>query len=208
MTDPSPQRQRILESAVEILARAGQAGLTVRAVARASDCSTTGIYTYFGGKQGLLDAIFIDGFVRFRAHVGQGDAATAQSPMERLQSAAVRYWEWALANPTHYLLMFAAPPSQFKPSEAALHEASLGYQDLVKRVELLHPDGSREEHDAEAFHLWATLHGYVMLEMSRPSDDVTDALGRCLRAVSGALDTIAGQPAGAPTPVSAPAAPN
>ena len=44
-----------------------RAALTVRNVAAAAGCSTTGVYTYFGGKDGLVDAIFVDGFEKFDA---------------------------------------------------------------------------------------------------------------------------------------------
>ena len=33
----------------------------MRAVAKGAGCSTTGVYTWFGGKQGLVEAIFVDG---------------------------------------------------------------------------------------------------------------------------------------------------
>lgn len=159
MSDSSPQRQRILDSAVAILAATGQSGLTVRAVAVASNYSTTGIYTWFGSKDGLLDAIYADGFTRFRAHLAEADSDPV--PRRRLHSSGVRYWEWALANPTHYLLMFAGVPSSFAPSEQAARDAALAFDDLVERVAVF------TDEDV-AHHVWATLHGYAMLQIAMP----------------------------------------
>lgn len=167
MSESSPQRQRILDSAVAILAETGQSGLTVRAVAVASKYSTTGIYTWFGSKDGLLEAIFSDGFARFRAYVAEADSDP--SPRARLYNGAIRYWEWALANPTHYLLMFAGVPSAFTPSEEAQDAAALAFEDHVKRI------AAFTDEDV-AHHFWATVHGYCMLQIAIPEDpDLADA---------------------------------
>lgn len=181
MTDPSPQRQRILDSAVAILAEKGQAGLTVRAVAVASKFSTTGIYTWFGGKDGLLEAIYRDGFARFRAFIAEADSIA--DSRERLQVAGERYWQWALSNSTHYLLMFAGVPALFAPSAEAVAEADLSYADLVART-AAHTD------DDVAHHMWASLHGYAMLQIAVPADEdvaferLQQGLGRMLDQLS------------------------
>lgn len=172
MTDASPQRQRILDSAVAILAEKGQAGLTVRAVAVASGFSTTGVYTWFGSKEGLLDAIYRDGFCRFRAFVAEIDATP--DPRERLRLSAERYWSWAAANPTHYQLMFAGDPSRFIPSAEAIAEADLSLDDLKQRA-------AAYTNEDVAHHLWATLHGYAMLQLSGAIGDEHETFARMQR---------------------------
>jgi AcrR family transcriptional regulator len=167
MSDSSPQRQRILDSAVTILAEKGQSGLTVRAVAQASNFSTTGIYTWFGGKDGLLEAIYSDGFARFRTHVASADSDP--SPRSRLYRSGELYWEWALANPTHYLLMFSGVPSSFTPSPEAIAEADLAFTDLIERA------AAFTDEDV-AHHIWATLHGYAMLQIAIPKLENSVAL--------------------------------
>ena len=181
MTDSSPQRQRILDAAVAILAEKGQAGLTVRAVAVASDFSTTGVYTWFGGKEGLLDAIYRDGFARFRAYVAEADSTA--DPYERLRVAGERYWQWALENRTHYLLMFAGAPSVFSPSPEAVAEADLSFDDLAVRT------AAYTDEDV-AHHLWATLHGYAMLQISGASGDEAEAFARLQSGLARALDQL------------------
>jgi AcrR family transcriptional regulator len=171
MNDSSPQRQRILDSAVQILATHGQAGLNVRAVAAASGFSTTGIYTWFGGKEGLLDAIFADGFADFRAFVAGADASAEQPAAEQMRRACALYWDWALAHPTHYLLMFAGVPSTFAPSAEARAIADGSFDDHVLRTRAL------TEADV-AHHIWATLHGYAMLHIAMPDTDLETATAR------------------------------
>ena len=86
------------------------AALTVRNVASEAGCSTTGIYTYFGGKNGLVEAIFVEGFESF-------DAATAPfMEVDDLAGGCRAYREWALANPTQYMVMFGRAVPDFVPS--------------------------------------------------------------------------------------------
>ncbi|MEJ7799359.1 MAG: TetR/AcrR family transcriptional regulator, partial [Ilumatobacter sp.] len=58
-------RTILLEAALAVLRRDGAAALTVRALTEEAGCSTTGVYTYFGGKHGIVEAIFVDGFESF-----------------------------------------------------------------------------------------------------------------------------------------------
>ena len=181
MADSSPQRQRILDAAVAILGEKGQAGLTVRAVAVAADFSTTGVYTWFGGKDGLLEAVYRDGFARFRAFVAEADAIG--DPYDRLLQAGERYWHWALDNRTHYLLMFAGVPSLFNPSPDAVAEADLAFDDLATRT------AAYTDEDV-AHHLWATLHGYAMLQISCAPGEEAESLARMQSGLRRALDQL------------------
>lgn len=176
-----PQRQRILDNAVRILAEHGTGGLTVRAVATASDCSTTGIYTYFGGKTGLLDAMYADGFTLFGAYVAEPDALS--DPVERLLVSCRRYWDWALAHPTQYQLMFVTAQARFEPTEASVRIAEATFADLVARVRLVRTDLSGEDLEDAAHQLWALLHGYVMLQLFASSTDAAAAADRFERGV-------------------------
>ena len=139
--------------------------MTVRSVAAAAGCSTTGVYTWFGGKNGLVEAIFVDGFERFGAAVRvAGDAAPGP---ERVRARALAYRTWALANPTHYTVMFGHAVPDFEPSPAASLAAQRTFTDLVVSVTAAidHGDLAGEPFEI-AHHLWAGIHGYVSLEIA------------------------------------------
>ena len=102
---PRDTRQAILAAAIEILHHHGAGALTVRSVATAAGCSTTGVYTWFGSKNGLVEAIFVDGFRRF--HAAQQDVLDDVGP--DLARSPTCTGAWALANPTHYQVMFQGP---------------------------------------------------------------------------------------------------
>jgi AcrR family transcriptional regulator len=157
--------ESILAAAIGILQHEGAGAMTVRSVAKAAGCSTTGVYTWFGNKNGLVDAIFIDGFQRF----GQALAATRRRPTRRqhLSSLADTYRRWALANPTHYMVMFGGAVPDFVPSTAAILAANATFEQLVAAIDLAAAEVQFNGTPAEiAHHLWAGIHGYVSLELS------------------------------------------
>lgn len=151
---PSDMQQALLDAALAILREEGAPGLTVRNVTARAGCSTSAIYTHFGGKHGLVEAIYLDGFESFDRHVSASLAGG-------LAGAGGAYRAWALANPTHYLVMWGRAVPDFAPSRAARDRAFVSFQLLVDAFV-----GSGSDHPVPAaYHAWATMHGYVMLEL-------------------------------------------
>jgi AcrR family transcriptional regulator len=148
-------RTVLLDAALSVLRRDGAAALTVRAITEEAGCSTTGVYTYFGGKNGLVEAIFLDGFESFDEamldHYRDGD----------LLEAGRSYRRWALANPMHYLVMFGRAVPDFVPGEAASRRGAASFDALCDAVAA---QGASDPVGA-AYRLYATVHGYVMLEL-------------------------------------------
>ncbi|MEM9842249.1 MAG: TetR family transcriptional regulator, partial [Pseudomonadota bacterium] len=58
----SESKSKILTAASELFAQSGASGLSVRAISNRAGLSTIGIYNHFQGKQGILDALYIEGF--------------------------------------------------------------------------------------------------------------------------------------------------
>ncbi|MEM9696441.1 MAG: TetR/AcrR family transcriptional regulator, partial [Myxococcota bacterium] len=52
----------LLAAASRLLAEYGPEALTVRRIAHAAGCSTMAIYSHFGGKNGVVDGLFQEGF--------------------------------------------------------------------------------------------------------------------------------------------------
>ncbi|MDH3303159.1 MAG: TetR/AcrR family transcriptional regulator [Acidimicrobiia bacterium] len=178
-------RQRLLDAALGVLQHEGAAALTVRNITERAGCSTTGIYTYFGGKHGLVEAIFLNGFESF------DDALTPHYRSGDLASAGRAYRRWARANPIHYLVMFGRAVPDFEPSERAAERAAQSFQSLVDAVAARSTADGDSDPLAAAYHLYATVHGYVMLELvgmgpaeARRLDELyEDGLGRALRGI-------------------------
>jgi AcrR family transcriptional regulator len=160
MADPSTpdQRETILAAAIAILQRDGAAALTVRNVAKEAGCSTTGVYTWFGGKGGLVEAIYVEGFESFEATLARAYES------HDLVASGRAYRRWALENRVHYLVMFGSAVPDYTPSDTARKRAAQSFTDLVEAVKRAAP-WIGDDAAAWAYHVFATVHGYVMLEL-------------------------------------------
>jgi AcrR family transcriptional regulator len=69
-------------------------------------CSTTVLYTMFGGKEGLADALSREGFERLRCRL---DRVPDEDPLARLRALAHAYRANALAERAYYRVMFQRP---------------------------------------------------------------------------------------------------
>lgn len=150
-------RTALVDAALTVLHRDGAAGLTVRRITQEAGCSTTGIYTYFGGKHGLVEAIFVQGFDSFDEAVRPGLESGD------LVAAGRAYRRWALEHRTQYMVMFGRAVPDYVPSEAARERARRSFGRLAEGVRRT---AAGDDHLGRAYHLFATVHGYVMLEMA------------------------------------------
>ena len=67
VTAPEPdetdaRRRQVVEAAARVLAEDGPHGLSLRRIAAEAGASTQIVYTLFGGKPGLADALYGEGF--------------------------------------------------------------------------------------------------------------------------------------------------
>jgi len=183
------QGQRILEAASELLSTEGASALSVRRIAAAAGCSTMGLYSRFGGKDGVVDELYAEGFERLV------DAMRANQPTDDplgdLRRGAGCYRDTALANATHYMVMFGGAVPGFEPSDASHELAHAAFNGLVGKVARCTDAGLFDgPPDQIAELLWGSIHGLVMLEivginplMSDPStrfDRALDVLFRGL----------------------------
>lgn len=159
-------RGAVLVAASEILATDGIKGLTMRRLASALGCTTTVLYTMFASKQGLVDAMYREGFDRLTARLRAIPSAAA--PEERLRLSAAAYRENALASPDLYRLTFgaAAPGHTPGPEAVAAAEEALGA--LIEIVAECMRAGVLRRGDPRvvAQVLTAAAHGAVSLELS------------------------------------------
>ncbi|MER7001974.1 TetR/AcrR family transcriptional regulator [Dactylosporangium sp. NPDC000555] len=150
---------RLIDAAARILVEDGPAGLSLRKVAAAAGVSTMPVYTLFGDKQGLLDAMHREGFRR----LGLALAAVPRTgdALADLGALGSAYRTAALNSPHLYGLMFNC---DFGSTEAA----DATYHPLVDAVARCQCDGllTGDEPEPVALHLWALTHGLVSLELA------------------------------------------
>jgi AcrR family transcriptional regulator len=121
-------RDRVLSSALELLASDGVAGFTARSVARAAQTSTPAVYELFGDKRGLVRELYFAGFRALLARLGTlADSGDARAD---LVATLALYRAFIRENPVLAEVMLSRPFSDFDPSEDEL-EASGGVRALI-----------------------------------------------------------------------------
>ena len=114
-------RERLVDAALRVLNEGGPGELTVRRIAEAAGSSTMGVYSRFGGRTGVLDALYRRGFDLLEATLAA--VPEADDPRRRIVDIAIAYREFALANPLLYALMFERPLPDFDPEVQARQDA-------------------------------------------------------------------------------------
>jgi AcrR family transcriptional regulator len=186
--DVPDTREDILRAALEIISTQGHAGLTVRNVAAKAGCSTIGVYTWFGGKDGLVDAILLDGYQRFAEALRT--ARPARSPLGRLVGQGRAYRRWALEHRTSYEVMFMGAVPGHEPSAEAQIAGLVAFDLLRSEVVAAQQAGLITETNADtvALTMRGLTHGLVSIEIASAGPDSVD--GVHAKAFDAALRTI------------------
>jgi len=156
-------RERFLDAALAVLFDRGVTGLTVRGVAEAAGASTLSVYARFGGRAGLLDALYERTFDSLRELL-EGLPPASPDGVADLLHLALEYRLFARESPVRYALMFERPVPRFDP-DPALRSAVLRttFALFIARVQRVCPPGA-DAREA-AYQLWTAMHGLVGSEL-------------------------------------------
>lgn len=164
-------RQGMLDAATRLLHEEGPSALTVRRVAEAVNCSTTLLYSLFGGKDGLANELYLEGFARLKAAFAEaqpgGRKKSERDPLAPLRLHARIYHEYAKQNPAYYMVMFGDAIAGFVPPVESRNQAWESLAALIETFDRLMQEGAlpRSNPTAAARLLWAAMHGAVSLEL-------------------------------------------
>ena len=154
----------LIDAALAILEEAGLPALTVRAVATRAGVAPMGVYSRFGNKDGLLEALFVHGFDTLEVAI---ETRSDANPLRRLSIGCLGYRQFAVDNPQLYHLMF----EQMMLLELSLESreaAKRSFMILVDRVQDAMNSGDLTNGDSTevAQELWSAMHGAVSLEIA------------------------------------------
>lgn len=161
--------EALLLAAHRLLKEQGADALTVRRIATEAGMSTMNVYSRFGGKDGVVDELYVEGFKRLFAAID--GVPTTDEPAEDLMEAARKYRDFALENPAYYGIMFRRIVHGYDPSPDAVETALSGLMSFVERVRLAQQHGQIIGDEIGdpieiAAWLWAACHGLVSLELT------------------------------------------
>ncbi len=155
----------MFQAAERVLRDEGPQALSVRRIAELADTSTQAVYTQFGGKPGLADALYREGFRRLAERVAALDLP--DDPIDRIRLLSLAYRDNALANAHLYDLMTGHPIPEYVPPADSRREALRTITPLVEAVTdavdagVLAGDPPRITHQ-----LWASAHGLISLTLN------------------------------------------
>ncbi len=156
-------RAGVIDAAARILADEGLAGLTVRRVADRVNASTKVVYTLFGGKEGLLEAVYLGAFDRLSAEMVGPGALT--DPRARVLASARTYRLFALAHPDLYSVMFGEASAGFQPSLESRRHGWATFKAMRNSLVECRPSMTDQDADFAMRAVWAAMHGVVSLEL-------------------------------------------
>jgi AcrR family transcriptional regulator len=133
----------------------------MRNAASAAGTTTTAIYSLFGGRQALIEAVVVEGFQRFAVHLRAVPHTT--NPYADLLALGKAYRVNAIENPHFYRVMFnnhGSAVSARTPERGA--ETFDMLVAAVERATRCTPPEAR----VRAYRLWAYIHGLVSLEFN------------------------------------------
>ncbi len=164
-TPSADMEANLLASAVDILESEGPDALSVRRIAADAQVATMGVYNHFESKNGIIEALFIQGFERLRQALAS--IADVRDPYEALREGGRRYRALALAHPKLYELMFLRTMPGYEPSDHALEVAARAFDALVAAVQRAMAAGvlAEAEPTETAQIIWSNVHGWVSLEL-------------------------------------------
>ena len=140
-------REAAIAAALEILARDGVPGLSLRALAKATGVTPTAFYeSHFGDKDELLAAVAETGFQRLALQMAE-DATGAPSTQERIERLAVSYIRFATENKPLFQLMFGRELSDMKRFPTLAMTAGKSYS-LISAALSKRTDGAEDAPEA------------------------------------------------------------
>jgi AcrR family transcriptional regulator len=173
-------RRALLVEAARTIRAEGIEAVTLRAVGARLGVSRTALYRHFADKSALLAAVAREGFQRFRQDLTEAWTAAGGGPAGFIAMGRA-YVQFALANSSHYRVMFGEFRDRCTRDPELAADASAAFQVLVgalvtlQRDSLIRPD---DPHELAHF-IWATMHGIAMLAIDGqlgPDPSVADAL--------------------------------
>jgi len=158
--------ERLLDAAEEIIAETGMHGLTIRSLAAQAGMTTQPIYSYFGDKASIVEAVFERAVSTLTKDLDELldplGAADADTALNTLHKVAADYRRFALENPGKFAVVFLESDEyEGLTSQTRMLRESLLAQ-MFKMQSRIWP----EQESWVAMMVIAALNGFINAELS------------------------------------------
>ncbi|HQL84148.1 MAG TPA: TetR/AcrR family transcriptional regulator, partial [Spirochaetota bacterium] len=197
-------RERIMESALDILAKNGYENLSMGRLGSRMNMTAANLYNYFGNKDEVLIAIHKKTFEMLHGAI-RAAVKGVETPLERIKALAYAFVEFGTNNVNIYDIMFNRPIRQYSdyigtPQEAlAFDEYNNSMKTLAYAVMIFRdyaetrPDLANIDPKLLTIRHLSALHGIISLHNSRILFEMDDNPADVLKAViDDVIETLTG----------------
>jgi AcrR family transcriptional regulator len=158
-------KNALIKAGVEILAKEGVSGLSLRKVAKRAGVSHAAPYAHFVDKQALIAAISTEGFRQLYERVSAVAEEYKAKPSRQLVEAAWTYLQFAMDDRDRFKVMFSGVLEKEKEYPEFVAESQRNFQLVKMIVEANQATGVLRSgpSDLAALSAWGIVHGFIML---------------------------------------------
>ena len=158
-------KNALIKAGVEILAKDGVIGLSLRKVAARAGVSHTAPYSHFVDKQALIAAISTEGFRQLYEQMSAVAEEYKTKPSMQLIEVGWAYVQFALDDRDRFKVMFSGILEKEKIYPEFVTESQRNFQLVKMVVEANQAAGVLRSgpSDLVALSAWAIIHGFSML---------------------------------------------
>ena len=160
-------KNALIRAGVEILAKEGVSGLSLRKVAQRAGVSHSAPYAHFPDKQSLIAAISTEGFNQLYAELEAAISPYPKHPKKQLLEGVKAYVRFAEENTDTFKIMFSGVLEKEKDYPSFVEISSKTFKLVVGVVQACQnahilPKGTA---DLMAVTVWGQIHGIVSLAL-------------------------------------------
>lgn len=158
-------KNALIKAGVDILAKDGVSGLSLRKVALKAGVSHSAPYSHFTDKQALIAAISTEGFCQLYERVSAVAEEHKNRPEKQLIEVAWAYVQFAVDDPDRFKVMFSGVLEKEKEYPEFVAASQRNFQLVKMIVEANQAAGVLRSgaSDLAALSAWGGVHGLVML---------------------------------------------
>lgn len=158
-------KNALIKAGVEILAKEGIEGLSLRKVAQRAGVSHNAPYSHFPDKQSLIAAISTEGFKQLYDELDAEILSYPDDPRRQLQEGAGAYVRFAMDNTDTFKIMFSGVLEKEKEYPAFVEISHQTFERVVDVVRACQDAGILRSTPPEimAVAIWGQIHGMISL---------------------------------------------